>query len=72
MLYQHKKSLSRIKVISRSIYNRDIEAFCVMFTRFDDTTGKLFFMTKDEFDQQFEIQHDTHKSTKTECVNFPS
>lgn len=72
MLYQHKKSLSRIKVISSSIYNRDIEAFCVMFTRFDDTTEELFFMTKDEFDQQFEVQNASHKSNETACVNIPS
>jgi hypothetical protein len=38
MLYQHKKSLTQIKVISDSIYNHDIQDFCVMFTRFEDTT----------------------------------
>lgn len=72
MLYQNKKSLSQIKVISDSVYNRDIEAFCVMFTRFDDTTEELFFMTKDEFDQQFEVQNASHKSNETACVNIPS
>jgi hypothetical protein len=55
MLYQHKKSLTQIKVISDSVYNRDIQAFCVMFTRFEDTTEELFFMTKDDFDQSIRI-----------------
>ena len=72
MLYQHKKSLSRIKVINDSVYNHDIEAFCVMFTRFDDTSGELFFMTKNEFDQQFEIQNDTRQSNETVMINSPS
>lgn len=72
MLYQHKKNLSRIKVISNSIYNHDIEAICVMFTRFDDPTGDLFFMEKDEFDQQFEIQNTALKSGQTECLNSSS
>ncbi|WP_255494266.1 hypothetical protein [Cellulophaga sp. BC115SP] len=43
-----------------------------MFTRFDDTTEELFFMTKDEFDQQFELQNASHKSNETAFVNIPS
>jgi hypothetical protein len=60
-----QKSLTQIKVISDSIYNRDIQDFCVMFTRFEDTTEELFFMTKDDFDQQFEVQYDLHESNET-------
>jgi hypothetical protein len=67
MLYQHKKSLSQIKVISDSIYNRDIQAFCVMFTRFEDTTEELFFMAKDDFDQQFEVQYDLQIKRNSLC-----
>ena len=69
MLYQHKKSLTQIKVISDSVYNHDIQDFCVMFTRFEDTTGELFFMTKDDFYSQFELQYDLHESCKTMVVN---
>jgi len=69
MLYQHKKSLIHIKVISDSVYNHDIQDSCVMFTRFEDTTGELFFMPKDDFDSQFELQYDLQESCKTMVVN---